>query len=57
MDEQITIEWIEDDYAYIVRQGGEFIGDFMLLLPACSWALAVSGNTGGDVVVLSVKES
>ncbi len=37
----ITIEWTDDDGAYIVRQDGEFIGDFQSLEKAATFALAV----------------
>ncbi len=53
----ITIEWIEDDESYTVRQDGEFIGDFFDLEGAAVFALAVAENTGGNVIIMGVQSS
>ncbi len=53
----ITIEWIEDNAGYDVRQNGEFIGDFFDLVSAAAYALAVSENTGGNVIIIGVEGS
>ena len=57
MDNEITIEWIEDDEGYDVRQHGEWIGDFFDLEAACVFALAVAENTGDSVVIMGVQSS
>ena len=52
----ITIEWVNEDGAYIVRQDGEFIGDFEELLPAAEFGLAVvHGYAGARVELVSVN--
>jgi len=52
----ITVEWMPDEGAYIVRQDSEFIGDFVDLLPACEFALAVShGFAGSYVEIVAVN--
>ena len=48
----ITIEWVEEEGAYIVRQDSEFIGDFTDLLPAAEFALAVAHGFAGAIVEL-----
>lgn len=55
----ITIEWVDEENAYIVYQDGEFIGDFAELLPAAEFALAVSnalGAVGVEIVAVEPKE-
>ncbi len=54
----ITIEWTDEEGAYIVRHDGEFIGDFEELLPAAEFALAVAANAdapGPMVELLAVN--
>ena len=53
----ITIEWIEEERGYTVRQDGEFIGDYEDLQPAAEFALAVAANAGMDVVLISVNQN
>ncbi len=51
----ITITWESDEGAYIVRQSGEFIGDFVSLEEAGSFAVDVAGNAGTYVELISVQ--
>ncbi|KKN24589.1 hypothetical protein LCGC14_0893430 [marine sediment metagenome] len=53
----VSIEWIEEESAYTVRQNGEFIGDYENLQPAAEFALAVAANAGVDVVLISVNQN
>ncbi len=51
----ITIEWIDDEGAYIVRSDGEFIGDFHALDMAAVFALGCAEHSGQLVVLIAVE--
>ena len=51
----VTVEWVNEEGAYIVRQNSEFIGDFTELVPACEYALAVAGNFNTYVEIIAVN--
>lgn len=52
----ITIEWMNDEGAYIVRQDDQFIGDFPELLAAAEFALAVADNSGDTVELVAIQQ-
>ncbi len=54
---QITVEW--QDETYIVRQDGEYIGDYETLEGAATFAIAVSSEAVrySEVQLLSVRPS
>lgn len=53
----ITIEWVDSEGAYIVRQDEQFIGDFQSLLTAAEFALAVADNSGDTVELVAVEST
>ncbi len=52
---KVTIEWVADESAYIVRQSGQFIGDFEELLPAAEFSLDVANHAGMLVEIIAVE--
>ncbi len=52
----ITVEWVDEEGAYIVRQDDEFIGDFEEILPAARFALEVAEANGERVVLIGVRD-
>lgn len=48
----ITVGWVVDEGAWIVKQDGEFIGDYETLEEAGQFALAVADNDGTQVALL-----
>jgi hypothetical protein len=54
MDDNITIEWLADEEAYIVKMDGAFIGDFYDLHDAAVYALECAEHSGQLVVLIAV---